>query len=553
VIRRSLAAGLATADLRRVQAGWLASALASWTFFIALAVYAYGVHGAAGVGAAAFARMVPAGIVAPIAGVLVDRMRRRDILIATLVLRTVLASALATEVAVGAAFGVVLATAALLTIVMTAHRPAQAAMLLDLADDPVQLGAANALWTGIDSAAFLLGSLLAGALIATTDGRTAFATCAALYLLALVPTVGVRRDDVPGHRTREPWANPLAATADGVRRVVAEPRVRSIIGFLGLATLVEGVVDVLVVVLAIRVLDLGNAGVGWLNAAWGLGGLVAGGAALALLGSGRLSAGIAAGGMLAGVSFAVAGLAASPPVAVIMLGVLGVGYGLIETAGLSLLQRLNADDVVGRAFAVVEASYWLATGVGAVVAPLLVDWLGPRAATVATGAVLPLTVILLWRRLARFERAAVVPQQVFVLVRRLSVFAPLPLVTVENVACRVTQRPVRAGEVIVRHGDPGEEFYVIADGLFDISDYHERPPPLTHGDFFGEIALLHSTTRVATVTARTDGLLYVLDRVGFLTAIGTHPASTDAAEQIATARLDELSQDESARETKVIK
>ena len=49
-------------------------------------------------------------------------------------------------------------------------------------------------------------------------------------------------------------------------------------------------------------------------------------------------------------------------VAVVMLGLVGLGYSLIESAGLTLLQRLSSDDVLGRAFAVVESSYWLTTG-----------------------------------------------------------------------------------------------------------------------------------------------------------------------------------------------
>ncbi len=56
---------------------------------------------------------------------------------------------------------------------------------------------------------------------------------------------------------------------------------------------IEGAADVLIVLLAIELLDIGGAGVGWLNAAWGIGGLMAGAAAIALLGRGRLAIGLA--------------------------------------------------------------------------------------------------------------------------------------------------------------------------------------------------------------------------------------------------------------------
>src|SRR5436190_1154344 len=86
VLRHSLAAGLATAGLRRLQAAWGVSALGSWTFFVTVAVYAYGEGGATAVGAAALVRMVPAGLAAPVAGMLADRFPRRDVLLGGLLI-----------------------------------------------------------------------------------------------------------------------------------------------------------------------------------------------------------------------------------------------------------------------------------------------------------------------------------------------------------------------------------------------------------------------------------------------------------------------------------
>ena len=56
---------LGTRSLRRLQGAWAASSLGGWTFFIALAVYAYDVVGATAVGVAAVVRMVPAALAAP--------------------------------------------------------------------------------------------------------------------------------------------------------------------------------------------------------------------------------------------------------------------------------------------------------------------------------------------------------------------------------------------------------------------------------------------------------------------------------------------------------
>src|SRR4051794_24832250 len=173
--REALAAGLSTTSLRRLQSAWGASAVGSWTFFVALAVYAYGAGGATAVGAAAFVRMVPAGLAAPLAGVLVDRHSRRDVLAWSLVARAVVLAGLFAAVAMDAPIAVVLVAAALFTIAGTAHKPAQASLLPTLAETPTQLAASNAVWSAVDNGGFLFGSLAGGVLIATGGVGGAFA------------------------------------------------------------------------------------------------------------------------------------------------------------------------------------------------------------------------------------------------------------------------------------------------------------------------------------------------------------------------------------------
>ena len=199
----------------------------------------------------------------------------------------------------------------------------------------------------------------------------------------------IARDEVPAYREATEDANPFRDAVVGFREIGRHRGLRLIVGFLSLSTFIEGAVDVLVVVVAIELLDLGGAGVGWLNAAWGLGGLLGGAAALSLLGRGRLAGGLAFGGLLVGVPLMLLALAVEPAVGAAMLVLLGVGYALIEIAGLSLLQRLTSEDVLGRAFAVVESSYWVTTGLGAMLAPAVVALLGARGALVAVGACMP--------------------------------------------------------------------------------------------------------------------------------------------------------------------
>jgi MFS family permease len=532
-----MADAFATPDLRRVQLAWSVSAVGSWIVFVALAVYAYDAGGAAAVGLAALVRMVPAGLAAPLAGVLADRLPRRDVLLGSLAARSATMAAVVAAVATGAPAGVVFALAALFTIEASAHKPAQAALLPALVQTPRQLAACNAIWSGVDNAAFLAGSVAGGALIALASVEAAFGLTAVLFAAAAIPVARIARDPIPAYRAGDDHAHPLQGALAGFRAVAADADLRLIAGFLTAATLVEGAADVLVVVVAIELLDLGGAGVGWLNACWGAGGLIGGIAALTLLRRGRLAAGLAAGGLLVGLPLMATAVLASPWVAAALLVLLGVGYGLIEVAGLSLMQRLSSEETLGRAFAVVESSYWLSTGLGAVLAPVVVALLGLSGALIAVGACLPLIVALRWAALMRLEAGAAVPEREFRALRALSVFDPLPIAAVENVARRVTEVRAAAGEVVIREGDRADRFYVVADGWADVGRGGEALARRGPGDFFGEVALLRDMPRTATVTARGDVVLYALERDAFLFALGAHPRSRDAVSRVAETRL----------------
>jgi MFS family permease len=536
-IYSSLAGALATSQLRRLQFGWAVSAVGGWVFFVVLSVYAFDTGGATAVGAAALTRMIPAGLAAPLAGVLADRYSRRDVLLGSLVLRALTLGAIAAEVASDAPLALVLVLAALFTIVATAHKPAQASLLPSLVETPHQLAASNAVWSAVDNGAFLVGALLSGALIATTSMSAAFLVTAGLFALATVPIALITRDPVPEFRASAERIRPIEDAVDGFRQVAADRRLRMVVGVLAFSTTVEGAIDVLVVLVAIDLLGLGGAGVGWLNACWGVGGVVGGAAALTLFRRGRLTAGLSAGGLLVGIPLMLIALAESVAVAVAMLVLLGIGYALIEVAGLSLLQRLPSNDLLGRAFAVVESSYWITTGLGAMLAPVVVHLIGLRYSLLAVGSCLPLLVAFRWRPLALLEEGIRVPERPFKLLRGVEMFAPLPLATIENVSRRVEAVHVHAGEAVVREGDLGDRFFLVADGRLDVSCELGAYPPVGAGDVFGEIALLQDVPRTATVTARDDCLLYSLDRESFLCAVFSHPSAAGAARQVATERL----------------
>jgi CRP-like cAMP-binding protein len=171
------------------------------------------------------------------------------------------------------------------------------------------------------------------------------------------------------------------------------------------------------------------------------------------------------------------------------------------------------------------------------VAPLLVDWLGARGALVVAGALLPVLVVPAWPRLTAIDRAARVPEEQLELLRGNAIFAPLPASTLEQLADRMAEVRAQAGEQIVRQGEPGDLFYVIEEGTVEVAVDGQPAHELGRGESFGEIALLRNVPRTATVTARTDVLLYALDRSTFIPAVTGSGPSLSAAEGVIGMRL----------------
>jgi CRP-like cAMP-binding protein len=96
---------------------------------------------------------------------------------------------------------------------------------------------------------------------------------------------------------------------------------------------------------------------------------------------------------------------------------------------------------------------------------------------------------------------------------------------------------VPRSEEIVRQGEQGDRFYLVERGELDVYVDGKRVETVGPGDSFGEIALLRNVPRTATVTARTDAVLYALDRPHFLAAVTGYAPSLSAAEAVIGMRL----------------
>ena len=153
--------------------------------------------------------------------------------------------------------------------------------------------------------------------------------------------------------------------------------------------------------------------------------------------------------------------------------------------------------------------------------PTLFALIGVRAIFVVAGAFLPVLFLLLSRRLAEVDASGTVPETRLALLRSLPIFSPLPAPAIERVASRLIPMEATAGMPIVRQGEPGDRFYIIADGEVTVSKDDRSVASLGGGGFFGEIALLRDAPRNASVTARTWVRLYdaFLNLSGYLSRL----------------------------------
>ncbi len=525
----------ANPGLRRLQLAWAGSEIGDWATVIGLAVFAFDAGGTAAVGLVGLLRMLPAAIGAPFTALLADRFPRQRVMLVADVLRSGALAGAALAVFLDAPALVVYVVVAFVSLVATAFRPAQAALLPSLARTPDELTAANVTSSTVESVAAFAGPAIGGALVAGTSVGVAFAVTAGTFLWSALLLSGIRVEATE-REERDEEAIP-AAILGGFRVIARERGLRLLVGLFAAQTLVYGALSVLLVVSAFELLDLGESGLGYLYSALGVGGVVGAILSAALVGRRRLAIAFGIGVVAWGVPIALIGVWPSAAAAIVFLALVGAANTVVDVAGLTLLQRAVPDQVLARVFGVLETLVLVSVAVGSAVAPLLVSGFGTRGALIATGAFLPVATALVWSGLRALDDAADAPTAELELLRAQALFAPLPGPVLENLAGDLEPLSVGAGDIVVRAGDPGDRFYIIAEGNLAVTVDGARTGTLGAGEHFGEIALLRDVPRTATVQATTDARLYALARDNFLTAVTGHPASAEAADAVVAARL----------------
>jgi MFS family permease len=521
-------------NIRRLELAWGAAITAEWAHFVALGVFAYNSGGTAAVGVAGLVRLLPAALVAPFAASFGDHFRRERFLAVIALIGAAALAGSAVAFFAGENVPAIFALSAVVGLAVTLVRPAQQALLPSLARNTQELIGSNGASSTVESLGTLIGPLLAGALISVADAGVVFAVGAVAMLAAAVLFASVRvegRLRVASDGTKSTRALLIA----GIEFLARAPGPRMVVGLIAAQAFVRGCLNVLIVVAAFQVLDADESAVGYMTAAIGVGGLL-GALGAFTLGGRRLAVVFGVALVFWGLPIALMAPSSFLVTALVLLAVVGAANSIEDVASFTLLQRIVPDDVLARAFGAIWGLAMGGVALGSIFAPAVVSLFGAQAALVVVGMILPVLALLAWSRLAAIDRAAPCPTGELAMIDSVPMLTPLSLAAKEHLATALEPMSVAAGEVVIRAGDRGDRFYIVADGELEVlgEGLHRTA---SAGDHFGEIAMLRDVPRTATVRAVTDSRLFALERGDFLAAVTGHSDVRAAGEAIAAERL----------------
>jgi MFS family permease len=323
------------------------SLVGTWITRVATSWLVYRLTGsAAALGLVGFAGQIPTFVLAPLAGVWVDRLDRHRVLVVTQVLAMLQSLALAGLALTGRIDVTHLVLlSAFQGLINAFDMPARQAFVVEMVDDRADLPNAIALNSSIVNGARLAGPSIAGVLIGAAgegvcfllDGVSYGAVIASLLLMRLRPAA-----------PRGPEKRVLSELRDGFRYAAGFAPIRSVLLLLALVSLMGMPYTVLMPVMAAQVLHGGPHTLGFLMAATGLGAL--GGALFlasrrSVLGLGRI---IAAAAVLFGCGLAAFSFSRSAPLSFAVLAVAGTGFMVSLAASNTILQTIVREDMRGR-------------------------------------------------------------------------------------------------------------------------------------------------------------------------------------------------------------
>jgi len=301
--------------------GQTISLVGTWMTRVATSWLVYRLtHSAMLLGTVSFAGQIPTFLFAPFAGVWIDRLDRRQVLIWTQILAMVQSLALAGLTFSGTiTIAWILGLSVLQGIVNAFDMPGRQSFMVQMVGDKADLGNAIAINSSMVNVARLIGPSLAGMLIAVTNEAWCFLADGISYMAVIGSLLMMH---IEGQAARREAKSTLTELKEGWTYVAGFVPIRTILLLFAIVSLMGMPFVVLMPVFAASVLHGGPHTLGFLMAAMGVGALIS---ALSL--AARKS---------------VRGLIRGIPVAAAVFGLGLVGFGLSHVFWLSMLTVLVA-------------------------------------------------------------------------------------------------------------------------------------------------------------------------------------------------------------------
>ena len=527
-------------DLRRLFGALLVSATGTWAYNVALLAFLFERTGSLGwVGAAGLARFLPQLLLSTYGGVVAERVERIRLMMGSDLLSALFQAGLAAVAATSGPPALALALAALTAVSTVVYPPATAATIPSIVDED-ELAAANALNGTIDQLVVITGPAIGALLLLAGSPAMVFALNAASFIFSavLVSRISVRSH--PVDVTEHGSAGPLRQMLVGVQAIVSLPAARTLVAYSVLVSFLYGTDTVLFMGVSTHLLGTGADGFGYLLAGLGVGGVLMAPAVDRLAGRPRLGPIILIGALGYALPTALLTVIRTPEVAFVVEVVRGGATLVVDVLAITALQRAVPREQLARAFGVFFALVLTAIALGTVLTPVIIRAFGLDAALWAM-ALVPVPIALagypalraIDRQTAARARAL---EPLVGLLESLALFAGAGRPILERLAAAATTNRFAPGTTIISQGDPADALYVLAQGEVQVSVHgadgaEERPiADLTAPDFFGEIGLLESIPRTATVAALEECRCERIDGDAFLEALTTSPPSTALAE-----------------------
>jgi MFS family permease len=374
--RPGITRALGHRNYRLFFAGQSVSLVGTWITRIATSWLVYRLTGSVLLlGVVGFCGQIPTLVLAPFAGVLVDRQDRHRILVVTQALSAAQSAALAALALTGTiTVAWVLALQVVQGIINAFDTPARQAFVVQMVEDRAHLPNAIALNSTMVNGSRIIGPSIGGAIIAAVGEGWCFAIDAVSYLAVIASLLAMRVERTARSRATTSVAEELRA---GIAYVARFRPVRTALLVLALVSTMGMPYTVLMPAIASRTLHGGPHTLGFLMTASGLG-AVAGALYLA---SRRTVVGLGRAMSIATVAFGAGlvafALARRTWVALAVLPIVGAGFMVEMAATNTILQTLVEERLRGRVMAFYTMAFLGTAPIGSLVAGVVADRVGP--------------------------------------------------------------------------------------------------------------------------------------------------------------------------------